>query len=195
MLLRIDLSDPATAPTLESAAAALRDLSAARLMAVVEPFMVSRVDGWAVNDLAPTRSSSRSRSPRGWAAPRPTAGSSSRWSPTWSGWPPRRRCRRCCSAETRGDPDGMFTRWREGAPTAHGLAALSSAATCSTRPATTWPRPWTPRWACFDRGSAASPAGPEYRRGAVHRGADAAVAGWPFSSLRVVELGPGRRGA
>jgi hypothetical protein len=53
MLLRIDLSDPATAPTLESAAAALRDLSAARLMAVVEPFLVTREGGRAVNDLTP----------------------------------------------------------------------------------------------------------------------------------------------
>lgn len=53
MLLRIDVSDPATAPTLESAAAALRELSAARLMAVVEPFMVTRKDGQPVNDLTP----------------------------------------------------------------------------------------------------------------------------------------------
>jgi hypothetical protein len=45
MLLRVDLDDPATAPTLESAGAAVSELAAAGLMAMIEPFMAHRVEG------------------------------------------------------------------------------------------------------------------------------------------------------
>jgi hypothetical protein len=51
MLTRIDLSDPATAPTLESCGRAVTALAAARVMAMVEPFLCTRVDGRVVNDL------------------------------------------------------------------------------------------------------------------------------------------------
>jgi len=52
MLTRIDLSDPATAPTLESCGRAVSQLAARRVMAMVEPFLSSRVDGRVVNDLS-----------------------------------------------------------------------------------------------------------------------------------------------
>lgn len=45
MLLRIDPGDPASASALESCAAAVRDLAGARLMAMVEPFLVTRASG------------------------------------------------------------------------------------------------------------------------------------------------------
>ncbi|MGH8970093.1 MAG: Cgl0159 family (beta/alpha)8-fold protein [Actinomycetes bacterium] len=50
MLLRIDLDDPATAATLESAARAVDDLAARRLVALVEPFLAHRLDGRVRND-------------------------------------------------------------------------------------------------------------------------------------------------
>ncbi|WP_456297885.1 Cgl0159 family (beta/alpha)8-fold protein, partial [Actinophytocola xanthii] len=45
MLLRIDLTDELTAPTLESCALAVDELADARLVAMVEPFLSRRVDG------------------------------------------------------------------------------------------------------------------------------------------------------
>ena len=45
MLTRIDLQDPATAATVEACSRAVSDLAAHRLVAMVEPFMASRVDG------------------------------------------------------------------------------------------------------------------------------------------------------
>jgi hypothetical protein len=45
MLVRIDLSDPATPRTLEACAAAVSALAARGLVAMVEPFMARRVDG------------------------------------------------------------------------------------------------------------------------------------------------------
>lgn len=51
MLVRIDPDDPATAPTLEACAAAINDLAAHRMMAMVEPFISHRVDGRVRNDL------------------------------------------------------------------------------------------------------------------------------------------------
>jgi hypothetical protein len=53
MLLRIDPEDRATAGTLEACAAAVTDLAARRLTALIEPFMVHRMDGRRVNDLSP----------------------------------------------------------------------------------------------------------------------------------------------
>ena len=52
MLLRIDLDDPATAPTLESAGTAVCELAATGLMAMIEPFMAHRVDGHVQNVLS-----------------------------------------------------------------------------------------------------------------------------------------------
>jgi hypothetical protein len=53
MLLRIDLSDPATVRTLEACARTVSALNRARLVAMVEPFMSRRVGGKIVNDLSP----------------------------------------------------------------------------------------------------------------------------------------------
>jgi hypothetical protein len=51
MLTRIDLADPATVQTLESSATAVSELAELGLMAMVEPFMSSRVDGAVRNTL------------------------------------------------------------------------------------------------------------------------------------------------
>lgn len=51
MLTRIDLADPLTARTLEHSAHAVSDLAAHGLMAMVEPFLSSRVDGAVRNEL------------------------------------------------------------------------------------------------------------------------------------------------
>lgn len=53
MLTRIDLDDPGTVATLEACAAAVSELNRAELVALVEPFMSSRVGGRVVNDLDP----------------------------------------------------------------------------------------------------------------------------------------------
>jgi DhnA family fructose-bisphosphate aldolase class Ia len=53
MLLRIDPEDRATAGTLEACAAAVTDLARHRLTALIEPFMVQRMDGRRINDLSP----------------------------------------------------------------------------------------------------------------------------------------------
>jgi DhnA family fructose-bisphosphate aldolase class Ia len=53
MLLRIDPEDRATAGTLEACAAAVTDLARHRLTALIEPFMVHRMDGRRINDLSP----------------------------------------------------------------------------------------------------------------------------------------------
>lgn len=53
MLLRIDPEDPATAPTMEGCARVVTDLAQRRLLAMVEPFISTRVDGRVRNDLSP----------------------------------------------------------------------------------------------------------------------------------------------
>ena len=53
MLTRIDLADPATAATLQASALAVSELAACGLMAMVEPFWSSRVDGAVRNSLTP----------------------------------------------------------------------------------------------------------------------------------------------
>ncbi|RFU37270.1 aldolase [Actinomadura logoneensis] len=53
MLLRIDESDPATAPALEACARAVSELAGHGLMAVVEPFCARREDGRLRNVLTP----------------------------------------------------------------------------------------------------------------------------------------------
>jgi DhnA family fructose-bisphosphate aldolase class Ia len=51
MLTRIDLADPGTVATLEASGRAVTALAQHRIMAMVEPFLSSRVDGRVVNDL------------------------------------------------------------------------------------------------------------------------------------------------
>jgi hypothetical protein len=51
-LTRIALDDPGTLPTLTASADAISELAARRLIALVEPFWSSRVDGRVVHDLS-----------------------------------------------------------------------------------------------------------------------------------------------
>ena len=51
MLVRFDLSDPATAATAEACARAVGELAARRLVAMVEPFMARTVDGKVTHEL------------------------------------------------------------------------------------------------------------------------------------------------
>ncbi|UXA11779.1 aldolase [Mycobacterium sp. SMC-8] len=53
MLCRIDLDDPGTVSTLTACAQAVDELAAHGLIAMLEPFMSSRVDGKVRNDLTP----------------------------------------------------------------------------------------------------------------------------------------------
>ncbi|ORB26265.1 Cgl0159 family (beta/alpha)8-fold protein [Mycolicibacterium parafortuitum] len=53
MLCRIDLDDPGTVATLASCALAVDELAAHGLIAMLEPFMSSRVNGKVRNDLSP----------------------------------------------------------------------------------------------------------------------------------------------
>lgn len=52
-LIRIDLNDAGTAPTLEATAHAVTQASAAGLPIMLEPFLSSRVNGKVINDLTP----------------------------------------------------------------------------------------------------------------------------------------------
>ena len=53
MLCRIDLDDPGTVSTLETCARAIDELASHGLIAMLEPFMSSRVNGKVRNDLSP----------------------------------------------------------------------------------------------------------------------------------------------
>jgi DhnA family fructose-bisphosphate aldolase class Ia len=53
MLCRIDLDDPGTVTTLEACARAVDELASRELIAMVEPFMSTRVNGKVRNDLSP----------------------------------------------------------------------------------------------------------------------------------------------
>ena len=53
MLCRIDLGDPGTVATMAACAKAVDELAAHSLIAMLEPFMSSRVDGKVRNDLSP----------------------------------------------------------------------------------------------------------------------------------------------
>jgi len=53
MLCRIDLDDPGTVVTLAACARAIDELAEHELIAMVEPFLSSRVDGKVRNDLSP----------------------------------------------------------------------------------------------------------------------------------------------
>jgi hypothetical protein len=52
MLTRIDPADPGTVATLEASGRAVSELAAHKVMAMVEPFLSSRVNGRVVNDLS-----------------------------------------------------------------------------------------------------------------------------------------------
>src|SRR5258705_8159581 len=52
MLTRIDPADTGTVATLEASGRAVSELAAHKVMAMVEPFLSSRVDGRVVNDLS-----------------------------------------------------------------------------------------------------------------------------------------------
>jgi hypothetical protein len=52
MLTRIDLDDPATVATLEASGAAVTELAARRLLAMVEPFVSRRSEGRVTNVLS-----------------------------------------------------------------------------------------------------------------------------------------------
>lgn len=53
LLTRIDLADPGTVATLETQGRTVSELSRAKLVAMLEPFLSSRVNGKVVNDLSP----------------------------------------------------------------------------------------------------------------------------------------------
>ena len=75
MLTRIDLDDPATVATLEMQARAVTELNRAGLIAMVEPFMSSRVERQDRQRPEPRRGDQVDRaSRRVWAPPAPTPG-------------------------------------------------------------------------------------------------------------------------
>lgn len=53
MLCRIDINDPGTVSTLQACAQAIDELAARGLVAMVEPFISSRINGKVRNDLSP----------------------------------------------------------------------------------------------------------------------------------------------
>jgi hypothetical protein len=53
MLLRIDMDDPATPATLAACANAVSELASHRTIALIEPFIVRKVDSRVSNDLTP----------------------------------------------------------------------------------------------------------------------------------------------
>ena len=55
MLCRIDLDDPGTVATMEACARAVDELASHGLIAMLEPFMSTRVDGKVRNDLSSRR--------------------------------------------------------------------------------------------------------------------------------------------
>jgi hypothetical protein len=126
MLLRIDPADPATAATLQACADAISDLAARQLVAVVEPFMVSRRREPRTNDLS-TDAVIRA------IAIASGLGSTSAY--TWLKIPVVDEMERVAEAFTlpalllggdSGDrPDEMFDRWRQALalPNVHGLVA------------------------------------------------------------------------
>ena len=113
MLTRICLDDVGTVATLEASAAAVTDLAARRLMAMVEPFLSVR-DGRAGHE--PPRPGQHHqvdphRAPAS-ARAAPTPGSSSPSSTSSSGSWPRRPCRPCSSAVTpRATPSDTYAAW------------------------------------------------------------------------------------
>lgn len=123
-LLRINLADPATAPTLETTAAAVTAASDAGLPIMLEPFMSRWVDGRVVNDLS-TEAAILS------VAIASGLGASS--SHTWMKLPVVPEMERVMEATTLptlllggdsgADPDATFAAWEDalGLPGVHGL--------------------------------------------------------------------------
>ncbi len=124
MLLRIDPADPASAATLAACAQAVTDLAARQLVAVVEPFMVTRNGERTSNDLTPD---AVIRS----AAIASGLGSTSAY--TWLKLPAVDDMERVAEAttlpilllggEAADQPDEMFARWEKALrlPGVHGL--------------------------------------------------------------------------
>ena len=150
MLTRIDLDDPGTVATLETCGRAVTELNRAGRIAMVEPFMSSRVgSAKVVNDLSPDAVIKSVAIAQG-------LGASSAY--TWMKLPVVDEMERVMAADHAADAaarrrPGRATRTRRTRPGAprwrcRRSAAWSSAAPCSTRPTTTSPRPSTPpsRW-------------------------------------------------
>lgn len=129
MLLRIDPDDRATVATMQACAAAVSELAARRLMAMVEPFVSNRVDGRVCNDLS-TEAVLRSVTV--------AAGLGSTSAYTWLKLPVVEDMERVLAASTlptlllggevgsgRVDQDAAFARWERTLklPTVRGLVA------------------------------------------------------------------------
>src|SRR5262249_46240966 len=119
-----DPEDPATAPTLEACARAVDELSARKLVALIEPFWSSRFAGRVRNDLSPDAMIRAIAVASG-------LGSTSAYS--WLKVPVVEEMERVMEAstlpalllggDTDSDPDAMFERWRKALalPTVRGL--------------------------------------------------------------------------
>lgn len=147
MLCRIDLDDPGTVATMAACAEAIDELAARDLIAMVEPFMSSRVNGKVRNDLSPTPSSRASHIGQG-------LGSTS--SHTWMKLPVVDEMDRVMESTTLptlllggdpADPDKAFASWEKALelPSVRGLIVgrtlLYPRTTMSAR---RWPPP--SRW-------------------------------------------------
>ncbi len=153
MLVRIDLEDRQSVSTLETCARTVTELADRGLMALVEPFFTRRVDGRLVNDLSTDAVVRAVTVAAGWAAPRPTPGSSCRSPTTWPGWRPcwpPRTCPWCCSVArcpmTRDPPCEPSS----GCSSCPRLPDWSSVVPCCIRRTTTWPARSTGSWACCE---------------------------------------------
>ena len=113
MLCRIDLGDPGTVATLEACARAVDELASHGLIAMVEPFMSTRVDGKVRNDLSPDAVIKSIHIGQG-------LGSTSAY--TWMKLPVVDEMERVMEATTMptlllggdngGDPDATYTSWQ-----------------------------------------------------------------------------------
>src|SRR5256884_5448607 len=159
MLLRIDPDDPATADTMQACARAVSDLAGRGLIAMVEPFIVHRVDGRVRNDTSPEAMMLALTIASG-------LGTTSAY--TWLKVPVVRDMERVMAASTlpalllggevptipvRRSPAGGR---RCGCRTSGGCWPGGR---CCTRPTATWPPPSTPRSACSDGAAYQPPAG------------------------------------
>ncbi len=114
MLTRIDLDDPTTVATLETCAHAVTELNRAELIAMVEPFMSSRVAGKVVNDLSADAVIKSVAIAQG-------LGAGSAY--TWMKLPVVPQMERVMASttlptlllggETAADPDAMYQSWRD----------------------------------------------------------------------------------
>ena len=136
MLCRIDLDDPGTVATLEACARAVDELAAHGLIAMLEPFMSTRVDGKVRNDLSPDAVIKSVHISQG-------LGSTSAY--TWMKLPVVDEMDRVMESTTLptlllggdpADPDEAFASW-ERRWRCRRCAGSSWAAPCSTPPTTT----------------------------------------------------------